>query len=697
MKKLIYLIFINLLFITSIYSQNRLWTNYDSYSPYKDSPTLQASANLFGDSVIYHYSNDTLTSQYYGPTPTGMLLVSNYNNSHYSTYIDYEANEHFLLEYDRVLNQNTSLFIFDQNIHLFGTLVELSDSCLLGFYYFNNNSYLYKFNTNTDTIEATYFIDSITQYYYLDIKLILANDGNYYSNFTHGGLNNNGFIFMFDVANDTVVKKIDYSSSTEPTGSLFKTKDNRLFGTTSDKIYEYDYTNNTITTVYQNSSNIPRYIIEGNNQEFFGYLDQKYIVKINLNTNTDIILFDCLSLPYDVYYYFGGYYFSGYPTVTSNGDVIGFITVDEWQSQNSGSKTHIYFLDYLSNDYYYFYKKDFFISKFGKFIEICYPDTVNITQIILDGDSALLGGAYQYTDGNYYDTYTNFCGKDSLVITNLVIADILTQDTITICEGDTAYFNQTAITQSGVYYETYSTLAGDSISSIVLIVNASYYFDAYYDICDGDSVLFFNEYYGIGNYQINNSTTYGCDSIINLEINNISAEAIIGAGQDYYTNITYNFGSPPYYISGYNREWYISPSSYDIYYPFGYNSFAAEITFLDNVEYTITLVLSNSCGSDTTSITIQVLLGVEEIANTSQIKVYPNPANDFIYFVSDSQSSIEHIEIFNIAGELVNSILYNGKTQKAEIDISNFKSGVYQFAIYNKEGYVYFKKIVKIK
>jgi hypothetical protein len=65
----------------------------------------------------------------------------------------------------------------------------------------------------------------------------------------------------------------------------------------------------------------------------------------------------------------------------------------------------------------------------------------------------------------------------------------------------------------------------------------------------------------------------------------------------------------------------------------------------------------------------------------AQLKIYPNPASDFIYLSSESINNF-NIEIVDIAGRIV----YKSETSEKIIGISSLKPGVYFYRINATEG-----------
>lgn len=75
---------------------------------------------------------------------------------------------------------------------------------------------------------------------------------------------------------------------------------------------------------------------------------------------------------------------------------------------------------------------------------------------------------------------------------------------------------------------------------------------------------------------------------------------------------------------------------------------------------------------------------------TPQINIYPNPASDQIKIESENMN---RIEIVDLLGRVVNTIVTEGETQKS-IDISQLESGVYLLKVHFKNGKTISKEVV---
>lgn len=80
----------------------------------------------------------------------------------------------------------------------------------------------------------------------------------------------------------------------------------------------------------------------------------------------------------------------------------------------------------------------------------------------------------------------------------------------------------------------------------------------------------------------------------------------------------------------------------------------------------------------TLTITLTSVLSVEdEIAESSKISAYPNPANDHITLTNLAANQIQQIEIFSILGNLVSSQTIAPTKEQHTINTSAYHSGIY--------------------
>lgn len=101
-----------------------------------------------------------------------------------------------------------------------------------------------------------------------------------------------------------------------------------------------------------------------------------------------------------------------------------------------------------------------------------------------------------------------------------------------------------------------------------------------------------------------------------------------------------------------------------------------------NKDYTIKLVVTNRCGSDSISkkITVNSLVGVEDLNSSTSINLYPNPAKEQVTLAIQSKENVQgSVELLNVSGQvIINENLgeFTGKSTST-INLSGVKTGVY--------------------
>jgi len=86
--------------------------------------------------------------------------------------------------------------------------------------------------------------------------------------------------------------------------------------------------------------------------------------------------------------------------------------------------------------------------------------------------------------------------------------------------------------------------------------------------------------------------------------------------------------------------------------------------------YTVSLTVTNECGSDEHSAIIDIITNINSVNNVSGI--YPNPANDYLYV---EYQNLRSYQIININGQIVASKDVNTNTVK--INIKDLPAGIY--------------------
>ena len=111
---------------------------------------------------------------------------------------------------------------------------------------------------------------------------------------------------------------------------------------------------------------------------------------------------------------------------------------------------------------------------------------------------------------------------------------------------------------------------------------------------------------------------------------------------------------------------------------------ADTMVYLGNGGYTVTLIVSNACGSDTLTYNINVNIGIEENPLANSLNVYPNPANSTVNINFTAVSSADAvIRLVDAQGREVMMVQERaaGGEFKRELDVSQLASGIYMIEI----------------
>jgi gliding motility-associated-like protein len=148
-----------------------------------------------------------------------------------------------------------------------------------------------------------------------------------------------------------------------------------------------------------------------------------------------------------------------------------------------------------------------------------------VNESICFGDSILLGGAYQTTSNVYTDSLIANGGCDSIVFTVLdILAPNTTEQSFTLCYGDSLSVGTSTYTTSGIHMDTLVAHNGcDSIVTTDLFIRDEIITNLEFGVCFGDSIAVNGAIYtSFGIYTDTLNASNGCDSLLVIEIENLS-------------------------------------------------------------------------------------------------------------------------------------------------------------------------------
>ncbi len=108
--------------------------------------------------------------------------------------------------------------------------------------------------------------------------------------------------------------------------------------------------------------------------------------------------------------------------------------------------------------------------------------------------------------------------------------------------------------------------------------------------------------------------------------------------------------------------------------------------------YTVRLVVSNLCGTDTLEAIVDLsgAIGFETHSNKT-LRMWPNPARDFINIALNTPGNAT-CRIWDVAGRLVKEYLLDGNTHK--LDVYVLQPGIYAFELVNGDEFIVEKIVI---
>jgi len=291
------------------------------------------------------------------------------------------------------------------------------------------------------------------------------------------------------------------------------------------------------------------------------------------------------------------------------------------------------------------------------------PNTYTLDSVMCNGDSIMLGGAYQDTAGTYYDTLMAVNGCDSIIRTALAVnASYEFRNNVTLCSGDTVMVDSVFYTDAGTYYDSLQTAKGcDSVFILEIILDPTYEIWDTIAICSGDSVMIGSTFYSAPETIYDSMlTVQGCDSVFvtQLTVNNLPVPVITQSGNDLTSS------------SAVSYQWYSSDTALT-----GETSqtYTATVSGL----YSVMVTDANGCSgsSDTLVVTITAL---EEFALPPILRIFPNPMEDqaIVHFDRSVFNGPYTILVYNLLGK---KLLEESMTSESQaiIERNDLAPGIY--------------------
>ena len=255
-------------------------------------------------------------------------------------------------------------------------------------------------------------------------------------------------------------------------------------------------------------------------------------------------------------------------------------------------------------------------------------------------------------------TYTNLNGCSATTTVSVQGPVNALPQQVTACLS--YLWNGQTYSQSGTYTDTLQTVVGcDSIITLNLTITNSITGPTTQQNACGPYTWNGQTYTQSGTYTYNGTTANGCDSsaTLVLTIDQAPSNAQVSLNQGTFTVTAQNAS---------NFAWMDCATNTLI--PGETNA-----TFTPTISGSYAAVVSNACGSDTTTCEPIEVQGISEM-DSELIVVYPNPSTG-IFTVASKGSIIQEVVLYSVNGELIWRNANN--SQEITIDLSEYARGTY--------------------
>jgi uncharacterized protein YjdB len=233
---------------------------------------------------------------------------------------------------------------------------------------------------------------------------------------------------------------------------------------------------------------------------------------------------------------------------------------------------------------------------------------------------------------------------------------------VNACESYT-WYGQT-YTQSGTFTHTVPSGAGcDSVLYLNLTIFNNVTGPTIQETACDSYTWNGQTYFQSGTYTFNGSSQNGCDSTatLSLTINNAPSNVQVSLNQGTFTVTAQNASNFAWMDCATNT---LIPGE-------------TSATFTPTLSGSYAAVVSNACGSDTTTCEPIEVQGISEM-DSELISVYPNPSSG-IFTVASKGSIIQEVFLYSINGELIWRNAHNA--QEITIDLGAYARGTYMLRV----------------
>ncbi|MCB0518281.1 MAG: HYR domain-containing protein, partial [Saprospiraceae bacterium] len=286
--------------------------------------------------------------------------------------------------------------------------------------------------------------------------------------------------------------------------------------------------------------------------------------------------------------------------------------------------------------------------------------TTNLTESICDGESYMVGGSVYSASGNYQDTLTSSLGCDSIVNLSLTVLSVFTTNlTESICDGESFTVGASTYTLSGNYQDTLTSSFGcDSIVNLSLTVLPGFTTNLTESICDGESYTVGPSTYTVsGNYQDTLASSLGCDSIVNLNLT-VLPVFTMNLVESICNGESFTVGASTYTLSGNYQDTLTSNLGCDSIVNLNLTVLPVFTTNLaesicDGESYVVGASVYSVSGNYQDTLTSS--LGCDSIVNLS-LTVLPVFTTNLVESICDGESYVVGASTFTLSGNYLDTL-----------------------------------------
>ncbi|MFT5818994.1 MAG: hypothetical protein ACI8ZM_000216 [Crocinitomix sp.] len=309
----------------------------------------------------------------------------------------------------------------------------------------------------------------------------------------------------------------------------------------------------------------------------------------------------------------------------------------------------------------------------------CTEETFAQDLDICAGESIEVGLSVYTETGTYVDTLLNSDACDSIVTTNLLVSPIVESiEIVDLCFGETYEIGESVYEETGTYLDTLTSEMGcDSIVTTELSIAEDNLIEQSFNICFGETVI-------VGESVYSESGTYtdlfefddACDTTVVTTID-VVAEIDISINDSEFPMLISNEpegGSISY-------QWIKCD-------PFEIIDGATEIDYTAIEDGAYAVIIEKEFCIDTSECYSIIGLGIENPV-INDVNIYPNPSNGQITI--ELAESVENGEIilYNNLGAIVSRVYIENNA--ATFDFSGLSNGIYLVHIISDEKLSYAK------